>query len=165
MSEEEKVETTPEVEAPQVVAETVEQPETEEFDAERAMATIQKLREIEKKAKRDAKRLAELEQAEETRKRAEMSEIERLQAENEAIKSKYQQAERENQQRSIAAEVGLPDAFALRIQGNDAEEMRADAEALLKAMPAKPPARVSTTNPAQGTQGETDAEKRRRLLG
>jgi hypothetical protein len=70
-----------------------------EFDAERAKATIQKLREheqralkLEKQSKALEKKLAEYETAEQERKQAEMSEVERLKAEVEQAKAAQQAA-------------------------------------------------------------------------
>lgn len=66
--EEPKVETTEEPKTETV--KPVEQPETEEFDKERAMATISKLREFEKQAKQLQKKLDVFEQQEAERKKA-----------------------------------------------------------------------------------------------
>lgn len=81
------------------------QDEWGEFDAERAKATIQKLREheqralkLEKQTKALEKKLAEYETAEQQRKQAEMSEmseVERLKAEVEAAKAAQQAAAEE----------------------------------------------------------------------
>ena len=164
MSEEEvQGEMPAETEAEQVEAPEVE---AEEFDQERAMATIRKLREFEKTAKAQEKELEKLRQAEEERRLAEMSEIEKLQATNEKLKSQLDQVQTENLQRQIAAEMGLPEALALRIAGEDAEAMRADAKTLLEAMPAKTKPKVGATNPGVGSEaGESDEQRRKRLLG
>lgn len=156
--------TEPEVE--QVETPEVEQPE-EEFDKERAMATIKNLREIEKQAKRDAKELERLRKAEEERKLAEMSEIDRLKAERDDLAAKYEATRIENLKRQIAAEVGLPEALTMRIAGTTEEELRADAQTLAASIPkVQKQAGGSATNPgANHLAGETDDQRRQRLFG
>lgn len=132
-------------------------------------AEFDKLQAALKEANREAasrrKRLDELEQAEAKRKEAEMSETQRLQAQLEAATAKAAKLEREGNQRDIAARVGLPAAFAGRIQGETPEDMEADAKALLAAMPRSAQPNISPTNPPAGTPTETEAQKRQRLLG
>jgi hypothetical protein len=153
------------------IAETSTTPEqvepVEEFDKERAMATIKKLREHEKEAAKLAKELDAYKKAETERKQAEMSEIDRLKAQIEEAQAKATRLERESIQRQAAEAAGLPAALAGRIQGDTLEAMTADAKQMLEALPkpntTKPP-QVHTTNPgANATQGETDDQKRRRL--
>lgn len=158
-----------ELETETVETEVQEKVETTEpeFDKERAMATINKLRQFEKEAKANAKKLEAYEKAEAERKQAEMSEIDKLKAQYEEAQAKAARLEKESLQRKAADEAGLPMAFADRIRGESLDEMVADAKGLLEAMPKAPkqPA-VNPTNPGSGAkQGETDDERRRRLFG
>lgn len=126
------------------------------------------LKEANKEAASRRKRLEELEAAERAKKDAEMSELEKLQKKYAEAESKAARLERSNAQRDIAAKVGLPAAFANRIQGETPEEMETDAKALLDAMP-KPapnkPGPLSPTNPGgNANQGETDAQRRARIF-
>ncbi len=159
MSPDEQVQTTETV-APEAQAATVEDVTPEEtFDKDRAMSTIHALREIEKKAKQDAKELAALKAEKQKQVDANLSETERLkvQADNLAKENAKLQAE------IICKNVGLPETFAERLKGSTREEMQADAEALVKALPqavAKPTPKVSATNPANAGNKKTDDEMR-----
>lgn len=75
-----------------------ETPQGDEFDKERAMATIKNLRAVEKQAKKDAKQLKTLLEAEDKRKKSEMDETERLKAEASEWKEKHD-AREESQKR------------------------------------------------------------------
>ena len=153
--EEIKVETT---------AAVPEQPtaEPEEFDKERAMATIKKLREREKEADKLAKKLEAYEKAETERKQAEMSEIDKLKAQYAEAQAKAARLERESLQRQAAEAAGIPLVFAGRLQGENLEEMTEDAKAILEALPksdGKQAPKLPTTNPgAGGTPRQTEEE-------
>ena len=139
----------------------------EEFDKERAMDTIKKLRAFEKQAKQQEKKLAAYEEAEEKRKQAEMSEMERLQVELEKSKSELVSAKLLEQKRQAASKHGIPEALISRLQGDTVEEMEADAAniaALLKE-PKKVPPNLTPTNPSGNSaiSGETPADRNRRL--
>jgi len=154
--EEKKVEMTQDVE-----------PQEEEFDKERAMATITKLREFEKEARMLKKKLDAYEKAEQERKEAEMSEMEKLKAQYDKAQAELSRIQKNQQKREIAQKVGLPEALALRIQGDDEEAMEADAKKLAEALP-KPEVKkvMSPTQPGVGAQqGETYEQKRARILG
>ena len=164
---------TPEPVAPEVPAVEEEIPQVEpktemeeEFDKERAMATITKLRAIEKKAKVDAKKIEAFEQAEEKRKQAEMSETERLQAELEKRRAQLKNAQLLELKRQAATKHSLPEALVSRLQGETLEEIEADAQALAETLP-KPvkAANIQPTNPGAPSSGESEEERRRRLLG
>lgn len=64
----------------------------DDFDKERAMETIRKLRDEVKSLKPSAKKLMEFEQAEETRRKAEMTEADRLKAEVDQARKEAEQA-------------------------------------------------------------------------
>ena len=135
------------------------------FDAKRAKELVSKLSEEAKEGKKAAKRLAELEAKEKERADAELSELEKAKKEIADLNKKVLEAARRELQKSIADKVGLPSAFALRIQGETEEDMEEDAKSLLAAMPAKVAPKIDPTNPGGAKTGETEAEKKRRLLG
>ena len=156
----------PKAEIAESTTPTQAEPAVEEFDKERAMATINKLREREKEAVKLAKKLEAYEKAEAERKQAEMSETDKLKAQLEELTAKATRLELETLQRKAADEVGLPQAFADRVRGESLEDMVADAKALLEAMPAKPltTPKLSPTNPGSGqARPETDKEMKARL--
>jgi hypothetical protein len=98
---------------------------------------------------------------------AEMSEMDKLKRQVTEYEAKIAQADRQNLQRKIAAEVGLPDVLALRIQGDDEEAMMEDAKALAATLPKKPSSpTLSATNPGNGqSPSETLAQQRQRVYG
>ncbi len=97
------------------------------------------------------KKLDGFEKAEDERKKAAMTETEKLKADLEAANKKLAEHNRTEQRRTIAAKVGLPLAFASRLQGETPEELEADAKSLLEALPKPPPEKklpnISATNP------------------
>ena len=158
----------PKAEIAESTTPTQAEPAAEEFDKERAMALIQKLRPFEDETKQLKKKLAAFEDAETKRKQAELSETDRLKAQLEELTTKATRLERESLQRQAAEAAGLPLALASRLQGDNIEAMTEDAKAMLEALPkpqtGKPP-NIHATNPgANASQGETEAEKRKRLV-
>lgn len=73
------------------------------FDKDRAMATISKLREFEKEAKALKKRVADYEAAEQARKEAEMSDAEKTQARLDQLEAEAQAAKAERDQAKAQA--------------------------------------------------------------
>lgn len=67
-------------------------PPADDFDKERAMATIRQLRQVEKEAKARLKRLDELEAAEAERVQEELSQAQKLEKELAALKQKHEEA-------------------------------------------------------------------------
>lgn len=158
------------VEAPvQVAAVSVEtNPATagEEFDKDRAMDTIHKLRDQEKQYKKDLKELEALKAEKAKLAEAEMTEIQKLQKQADEIKAHNAKLEADILRRDVIAETGLPSFFASRLQGTTKDEMLADAEELKKQIPTqKNTPHLSPTNPANGQAVETEAQKRERLFG
>ncbi|MEJ6019868.1 capsid assembly scaffolding protein Gp46 family protein [Corynebacterium sp. H113] len=97
-------------------------------------------RERDKRQELEAK-IAEFEKAEEERKRSEMTELEKLQADLEKERAEKEKMLAELSKRDLArtrdelaSEFNIPAAMAGRITGGTPEEMRADAEALAKAL-------------------------------
>jgi hypothetical protein len=149
-----------------VTPETPETPVEEPFDKDRAMATINKLRETEKQAKKDAKELEQLKADKKQREEAEMTESQRNAKRAEELEAKNAKLEGDIMRRDVIAETGLPALFADRLKGTTKEEMLADAQELAKTLPQlKTAPKLPPTNPENGTQNETDAQKRERLFG
>jgi len=158
---------TEKVEAEQVQQDVSEQQQDEVFDKERAMRTIENLREIEKEKRKIEKELAALKAADAERKQAEMTELEKAQQRIKELESQNRALTIKQLRREAAEKVGLPIAFADRLNGETPEELEADAKEFLNSLPKpKAPVPISATNPGGGTQkSETDAEKRARILG
>lgn len=138
--------------------------ETEEFDKERALETIRKLREFEKEAKSLKRKVGEYEEAEQKRKEAEMSETDKLKAQLEKAALELSTLKTNELKRQAAAKFKLPDALALRLQGNTLEELEADAETLAKTLP-KGTVTVGATNPGAVSNKKTDEELRAEIFG
>lgn len=145
------------------------EPPVEEWDKDRAMDTIKKLREIEKQAKQDAKEFQRLKADEQKRKDDLLSETERLQKQANDATAQIATLKADILRRDVVAETGLPAIFADRLKGTTKEEMIADAQEILKVLPQQPqpktPPRVPATNPANGNPNETEAQQRERLFG
>jgi hypothetical protein len=154
------------------VAETTT-PETEQFDKNRAMALIEKLRAENRDLSKSAKKAAEYEAAAKVKAEGEMSELQKAQAKLAEYETKIKQSERKDAQAAAALEAGLPAAFASRLQGETPEELEADAKSLLEALPkAEPknqPPHITATNPAGAsgglTQEQRDAQTRSWIKG
>jgi hypothetical protein len=83
-------------------------------------------------------------------------------AKREAAEAEGAKTRREILCARIAAEAKLPADFATRLQGETEDEIRADAEALAKAIPAPAIPRVDVGGGGNGTQkGVTDEERNR----
>lgn len=146
----------------------VEKPEVEaeEFDKERALETIKKLRQFEKQSKALERKLAEYESKEREREEAKLSETEKLKRQLAEREAQLKQLERAAMQRKAAEAAGLPPAFAERLKGETQEELEADANALKEALPKAAQAKVNPTNPgSNASDGETLAQRRARLYG
>lgn len=139
----------------------------EPFDKDRAMRTINALREVEKKAKEDAKELARLKADEQKRIEAQMSETERLKKQADELAATNTRLQADILKRDVIAESGLPAVFADRLKGTTKEEMLADAQELLKILPptTKQPPHIPPTNPNGANTAETEAQKRERIFG
>lgn len=137
----------------------------EPFDAERAKALIDKLRNEVKALKPFEKKAVELEALKRQQEEAEMTELQKAQKRIAELEEKTKAAERREMQRQAADKFKLPPALAELIPGDTLEAIEAKAEELAKALPqAKPPTNLSPTNPS-GNTAETEAQKRERLLG
>jgi len=138
--------------------------ETEEFDKDRAMETIKKLREIEKNARKNEKELARLKAEEQKRLDAQLTETDRLKKERDELAQEAAKLRSAMMRRDVIAETGLPPALADRLKGETQEELLADAQELLKLLP-KQKNTQSPTNPGDAKAAETEAQKKERLLG
>lgn len=140
-------------------------PQDEPFDAERAKALIDKLRNEVKELKPKAKKAEELTEAEQKRKEAEMTELDRLNKQLADAQAELKRSQLAVLQRDAAAKLNLPAELAPRLKGETLEELEADAKELAKLLPKQPP-HVTPTNPGGGSGNqETDEQKRRRLFG
>ena len=150
---------------PPVVEPQVETPVDEPFDKERAMSTINKLRETEKQAKKDAKELQELKAEKQKQADAELSEAQRekkradeLAAENATIKADLWRNE-------AATAAGIPQ-MADRLKGATKEEILADAMELAKTLPQlKVAPKIPPTNPGNAQTVTEEARVRQILSG
>jgi hypothetical protein len=161
---------TPPAETAEKPIETIaqgEEKQEETFDKDRAMNTIHALREIEKKAKQDAKELAQLKAEKEQRALAEMTEAQKLQKQAQDAAAEVAALKADILRRDVIAESGLPAAFAERLKGSTKEELLADAESLKALLPkvTTPAPHINATNPNGANANETDAQKRERLFG
>ncbi len=155
--------TTPPVTEPQV---TPEPPVEEPFDKERAMATIQKLRDIEKQHKQDRKELERLQAEEKQRADASLSETEREKKRADEAEARALKLETETNQTKAALKAGLPSEWADRLKGKTYDEMLADAQELAKTLPQlKVAPKVPPTNPANGQTTDKTQETRAWLNG
>ena len=154
--------------ATETEAKTIQPTETKVETAEEVKAELERTQVALKKANSEAakrrKQLDAFEKAEQERKDAELSETERLKKELDESQTKLERLNYQQLQRSIADDIGLPAAFANRIQGDDAEAMKEDAKQLLEAMPKQDKKTIiSPTNPGEAKQGMTDNQRRAQL--
>ena len=141
--------------------------EPEEFDKDRAMATIKAQREQEKQLKAQLKDYERLKAEEQKRVEAAMTETEKLQKQTAELAAQNARLQGDILRRDVIAETGLPAVFADRLKGETKDEMLADAKELLKVLPAekpKPP-HLNNTSPNNANTAETDTQKRERLFG
>ncbi len=147
----------------------VEQPKAsaeveEEFDKERAMNTILKLRETESKFKKMSRDMERLQEQERQRKEAEMTDVEKYKAKAEELERALVTAKTESMRLKVASKYQLPEKLAQRLQGETEEEMDADGAELAKLLPIKKQApQLQSNDVADGKKGETDAQKRERI--
>lgn len=186
---EEKVETT--TEATETEAGAAQQQEaTETVTEEETTVDVKAMQEALKKANHEAaanrKKLQAFEEAERKRKEAEMSELEKAQAQIEELQKQTLKAEESARMRAIQAEViGVSatlefadpkDALAMidmtKVETTEEGEIKGvkeQLETLAKSKPyllkSKQTTNFSATNPSGAKQGETDAERRKRLFG
>ena len=155
---------TPVPESDQVSTTEVQNTQEEPFDAERAKALINKLRDEVKALKPIEKQYQELKTAEEKRKEAEMTELERAQKRIAELEGMTKAQARREMQRSAAEKYHLPAAVAELIPGDTQEDIDKKAEELSRAIPQKQTPTLNPTNPA-GQAQETEEQKRARLFG
>ena len=149
---------TPPVTEPQV------EPPVEEWDKERAAATIKAQRDENKAPTARAKRADELEAEAQKRADAELSETERLKKENEEIRAENARTKNTLMRNEAVLAAGLPVDFAKRLTGETAEELLADANELAKTMPQLRVApKVPPTNPANAATVDSETEVRKKL--
>jgi hypothetical protein len=111
-----------------------------------------------------AKKLAKLESAEQARHDAELTELEKANQRAEKAEAEAKAARLDVLRRDVAGNK-LDPVLAARLKGETREEMEADLVIVLAAMPKQVAPKLEPTNPSAPQKGETDAEKRKRLLG
>ena len=160
---EETTETVEAQEQTQAAAQTT--PQEDAFDAERAKALIDKLRNEIKELKPKAKKADELSEAEQKRKEAEMTELDRLNKQLADAQAEVKRTQLAVLQRDAAAKYSLPAELATRLKGETPEELEADAKALAALLPkAKAQPQLSPTQPgASAGHVETKEQMKARL--
>jgi len=157
----------PQVTLPVTPPTTPAEPPIEQWDPERAKATILAQRAEEKKLKDQLKDYERLKAEETERVEAQMSKAEKATKRAEKLEADNAKLTMDILRRDVVAETGLPAVFADRLKGETKEAMLEDAKELLKVLPAektKPP-HLNNTAPNNATTTETEAQKRERLLG
>lgn len=124
-----------------------------------------KAKAMEKEAAAAAKKLAAYEKAEEERRQAELTDLQKAQEKSARLEAELKAKELSILRRDIAAKVELPAVLADRLKGETAEEIEADAKALLETLPKseKKAPSINPTNPGGAKQGETLAQKKERI--
>lgn len=141
--------------------------ETESVEERIQRAVADATKKANAEAAKYRKQAEALEQAEKAKQEAELSETEKLKRDLAEAKSQLKATQLDNLKRTVAASVGLPASLAARLQGDDEETLKADAQALLESLPKAEPkkAGLPVTNPGGNAQaGETDAQRRARLF-
>lgn len=187
MADETKQGETPEQQATETEAakpqEETKTATVEELQAERERLA-RALQNKTEEAERVHKKLEAFEEAERKRKEAEMSELEKLQARNEELQKQAQKAEESAMRRAIEAEVirvsanleyadptdalHLIDLAKVEMTDGKIKGVEDQLQELAKSKPyllKKTSTSLRATNPGATKQGETDAERRKRLLG
>lgn len=140
-------------------------------DPERAYTVIRDLR---KEAENNRKALADLKKQFETVQQPAAidpkiaDDLAKTRQELADLQKRLQEKESNELRMKIAGEFGLPLAVADRLKGDNEEALRKDAEALKALIPAQQPATTSQNTarvPGGAPVGETDEQKRARLLG
>lgn len=96
---------------------------------------------------------------------AELSEIDKLRRQLADTEAQAKALRLDGLKTKVAAEIGLPPAFAARLQGEDEDALKADAKSLLEAIPKQPATpKIQPTNPANAqAPTETAAMRRQRI--
>lgn len=148
---------------------------------------IQKRKDLETQAQKDAQRLKEFEAAEQKRREAEMSEAEKVQARIKELEAANIEKDQRIKQReyadlqtkvakAVAKELNIPfdavEELANRLIGETEEQLAEDAKKIFAVLPkqeTKPDNKLSPklepTNPGDGKKGETRAQTRARIMG
>ena len=130
------------------------EPPVEEWDKERAAATIKAQREQEKVYKAQLKELEALKAEKQKQAEAQMTEAERAKKQADELALENAKLKADLLRREVVAETGIPSILADRLHGTTKEELLADAQKLLELLP-KPKTATPTigaTNPSNGQQ-------------
>ncbi len=146
-----------------VVENPVEQePETIESLKAKLAESERKAKNKEEEAARHFNKLQKFEADEKKRQEAELSELEKANKKAAELEAENKKLRTDSLKIQIAAKIGIPDALALRLQGETPEQIEEDAKTILATLPK--PAAINPTNPAGGSpQQESEKERRARL--
>ena len=137
----------------------------EKFDAEKAQALIEKLREEAKGKKALEKKVSEFETKEKELAQKDMTELQKAQLRLDELEKENKAIKRSQMQRTATDKFKLPSEFAELLPGETLEEMEAKAESLSKALPKQNNLpNLNPTNP-NGNVSETRDQKKARLAG
>lgn len=153
-------------------AEMVETPGDEmsagKAEADDAAAELERTRAALRKANAEAAKyrhtLAKVEEEREAKRKAEMSEMEKLQEALVTTERELMALRGRELRRQVAAQSGLPEALAYRLQGETEEELLADAEQLKATLPKLATGQAPTlpaTNPGSNAQEPKLTDKQR----
>lgn len=165
---------TEEVKQTEMVEKPQEQPAQETTEMVTISATeLEQIRSALKKANGEAakyRKTAEQVEAErKAKEEAEMTALQKAEAHAKELEARIAQIERQRVQAEVAAKVGLPAILASRLQGETPEEMEEDAKAIIETLPkqTEKPKSPGPLNPGVNgsPQGETDDQRRKRLIG
>ena len=156
-----------EVETTEEQVNTEQTPEIDASPEDRIKRMEAALKKANHEAAASRKKLEAFEQAEQARRAAEMTELERAQERAAQLEVEINAFRLKDLQRQAARDAGIPADLAERLRGATLEELQADAEALAKLLPKKTPPSIPPTNPGGNAngKGESEAERRKRLLG
>ena len=125
-----------------------------------------RIRELNRESAERRKKLDQFEAEAKAKADAEMTELEKAQKRAAELEEELARRDLAEKKRAIAAKVGLPDGLALRLVGATDEELEKDAKALLETLPKPEKPKPGATNPgAGGSTGETDVQRKARILG
>ena len=110
------------------------------------------------------KKLEALELKEQERQEASKTELEKAIERANKAEQRANELRLKDMRRDAAESAGLPKALADRLKGETLEELEADAALILASLPVKTAPKLDPTNPGGLQTGETEAEKRKRLL-
>lgn len=129
--------------------------ESEQDDEELGTGGTKALAAERARANAAEKELKKLKDAETERQRNEMSEVDRLKQDNTGKDEKLTSLEKENMKLRIGLELKMDPSLVKRLQGDTEDEIRADAEELVKLAPPANGPKIPKADPSQGRKKST----------